>query len=106
MKFSSLATLFFSVLAAPAPKTNYELLVNAITDFQMSSDYSWELIITALGQEKALLNSFSTDTVGNLTLFLPSDAGFLSLNVASLTQNDLYTYLQCNLLFSILTRFN
>jgi len=69
-------------------------LTNAIIEFQSNSDYSWQLIMTALSQEKALLNSFSTSAVGNLTLFLPSDAGFLNLNLASLSQNDLYTYLQ------------
>ena len=97
MKFAALSTLFLSsVFSAPADTaSNYNLLTTAIQDFQSNSDYTWQLIMTALSQEKALLNSFSTSTVGNLTLFLPADAGFLSLNLATLSQNDLYTYLQC-----------
>jgi hypothetical protein len=95
MKFAALSTLVLSVFAAPAPESNYKLLTDAIDTFQSDSDYTWQLIMTGLAQEKALLNSFSTSSVGNLTLFLPADAGFLSLNLATLSQNDLYTYLQC-----------
>ena len=101
MKFATLFALFTCAFALPAAKeqkpTNFKLLTDAILEFQSNSDYTWQLIMTALSQEKALLNSFSTSTIGNLTLFLPSDAGFLSLNLASLTQNDLYTYLQCKI---------
>lgn len=103
MQFAAFFYLFISAFAAPTPSaadSNYKLLTNSIIEFQSNSDYSWQLIMTALSQEKALLNSFSTSAVGNLTLFLPSDAGFLNLNLASLSQNDLYTYLQCRNRFS------
>ena len=91
MQFAAFFYLFISAFAAPTPAaadSNYKLLTNSIIEFQSNSDYSWQLIMTALSQEKALLNSFSTSAVGNLTLFLPSDAGFLNLNLASLSQND------------------
>ena len=97
MKFFTLATCLLSVVfSAPATPSNYQMLVGAIDDFSLNSDYSYELIKIALGQQKALLNSFSIDSIaGNLTIYMPSDAGFLNLKIASLSENDLYTYLQC-----------
>jgi hypothetical protein len=88
-----------SVLATPVPSpSNYQLLVDEINAFQMESDYSFALISTALSTQKNLLNSFSINTVGNLTLFLPSDAGFLGLKIASLSQSELMQYFSCKIL--------
>ena len=98
MRFAALFSLFTSAFVVTAAgDSNYKLLTEAILEFQSNSDYSWQLILTALSQEKALLNSFSTSSVGNLTLFLPTDAGFLNLNLAKISQNDLFTYLQCKI---------
>jgi hypothetical protein len=100
MRFTSILTALLSssvVFSAPTPnKSNYELLVEAISEFEETSPYSFALITAALSQAKSLLNAFSPTGLGNLTLFVPSDDGFIDLNLASFSQNDIYTYLQCN----------
>lgn len=77
MKFSIAAIISLVASIAIPQATNYELLVNAITSFQDTSDATFELILAALAQEKELLDSFSASTVGNVTIFVPSDAGTL-----------------------------
>jgi hypothetical protein len=100
MRFLTL--LISTILAAPAPISNYKILSKAITDFQATSNETFVLINFALSEQKALLDAFSIAAFGEVNIFLPSDRGFLSLNLPTVTKNDLYTFLQCKL---ILTRF-
>ncbi|KAJ3359633.1 hypothetical protein HDU91_004852, partial [Kappamyces sp. JEL0680] len=63
MKFATIATALLSLasaLPAATDKTNYQMLVDAINAFQLTSDYSFQLILAALSQQKNLLNSYST----------------------------------------------
>lgn len=82
------------VFAAPAPITNSKILSDAILAFQETSTSSFELINAALNAQASMLNVFALSNAGEVSLFLPSDAGFLGLNIATVSQNDLYTYLQ------------
>lgn len=96
MKLISILLLSLNTYSAPAPssKSNYQLLSAAIEDFQEGGTYSFELVNVALSQQTALLNSVQISTFGEVNIFLPTDASFLSLDIQKLTQNDLYTYFQ------------